>query len=323
MKYAIAALFRSTPVPTHPQLTAADFFSVGKTLYHLSGGSRLHGSNSLPPELQSAVPKIAEFFRTNEKPLAEHIFRQLDMLAADYGSFYDGLFLPVPKLVGCRLGNVAWRVTVHYAPPDRRQLAVGGESRTAYRCGGAYQSDDPVWVEWDETAVGPGRSAPLPVYVQEHAVMRAFERAPIDRPHLVLDGIFTSLRKPIIVDRRGDEVLVKYTLLPTHIGYLAATITGEAVVVRTFLFLTMQGTPEARRLHDRLGLRRTDIEYLRLDRLDTFLDSDLRLDPELTAAFDECGCGDLLRLSNLKEWLLGKRGHARELRHYLGMGGVA
>ena len=51
--------------------------------------------------------------------------------------------------------------------------------------------------------------------------------------------------------------------------------------MKTFLFLTMQGTPEARCLRRKLGLSRADIEYFKLDNCFTLACSDLGEDPEL------------------------------------------
>jgi hypothetical protein len=70
----------------------------------------------------------------------------------------------------------------------------------------------------------------------------------------------------------------------------------DFVIVSTFLFLTMQGTPEARRLRRELGLTRTDIEHYKLDHLFTLALSDVGEDPELNTALARCGCGHLLGL---------------------------
>ena len=70
----------------------------------------------------------------------------------------------------------------------------------------------------------------------------------------------------------------------------------DFVFVRTFLFLTMQGTPEAKCLRQRLGLSRSDIEYYKLDHFFTLSQSDLGDDPDLRRALAECGCQPFARL---------------------------
>ena len=75
------------------------------------------------------------------------------------------------------------------------------------------------------------------------------------------------------------------------------TLDDEAnvIVLTTFLFLTMDGTPEHRLLRDRLGMDRKDIEYNRLDLAERYFCSDLRFDPVVTRRLSECGLGHLLR----------------------------
>ena len=324
LRAEIEASLHAIPVPTHPRLTAAEFFSAGATLWVYTRLMTPDEMASYPRSVrESVIPaaaRVAEFHAANVTEVLGAVAVRADILSAEYTSIMDGLFWPATEFVPCSLGNVALRVTVRYAPPVRRDVAIGGETRPAYRCGGAYQSNDLRWVEWDGTALGLGRPGPFSVFVQKHAMLRACERAPIQNPQLVMDGMFTSLLNPEVADRLGDDLLVKYTLLGCHLGYLVATVAGDIVVVRTFLFLTMQGTPEARKLSERLGLRRADIEYLKLDRLDTFLHSDLRLDEELTSAFDDCGCGHLLKVWKPEVRECWQRGRAHELRAYLRMG---
>jgi hypothetical protein len=102
-------------------------------------------------------------------------------------------------------------------------------------------------------------------------------------------------------------------------GYFSCLRLGETVLIRTFLFLTMQGTPEARLLRKRLRLSRSDIEYNELDDFKTFLLSDIKLDPVLVQLFEECGCGHLFDFRNpeLREEIV-RKGIAESLRRFLG-----
>jgi hypothetical protein len=63
----------------------------------------------------------------------------------------------------------------------------------------------------------------------------------------------------------------------------------DLVLIRTFLFLTMQGTSESDLLREKLRLRRSDIEFNQLDDVYTFLFSDLARDPELALALENAG----------------------------------
>jgi hypothetical protein len=125
-----------------------------------------------------------------------------------------------------------------------------------------------------------------------------------------------SLREPHIAERQGTDLLVEYRLQGSRLGYLIVTPLPDMVVVRTFKFLTMAGTPEALKLRARLGLSRRDIDWLRLDELAAFTQTDLGWDDELRELFEECGCGHLFALDDLD--LVGApRSYAAEVRRYL------
>jgi hypothetical protein len=102
-----------------------------------------------------------------------------------------------------------------------------------------------------------------------------------------------------------------------RIGYFVGNVIGGKVLIRTFLFLTMQGTPESKLLYQRLGVRRADIERLGLDELATYLYTDLGDDEQLARILTDCGCGGLLELRNT--WNAGgsKRECARQIRAHL------
>jgi hypothetical protein len=89
------------------------------------------------------------------------------------------------------------------------------------------------------------------------------------------------------------------------------------VLVTTFLLLTMQGTPESRRLRAALQLRRPDVEYTGLDDIRSFVNSDLAEDQELAEVFRACGCGDLLKLRTDQQ-VNRSPVRAGTLRRYLG-----
>ena len=73
-------------------------------------------------------------------------------------------------------------------------------------------------------------------------------------------------------------------------------IIGDKLVIRTFLFLTNNGTPEGKKLHNLIGLQKADKEFLKIDKLSTFVNSDIKENEKLKALFCEAGCGDLFQL---------------------------
>jgi hypothetical protein len=101
------------------------------------------------------------------------------------------------------------------------------------------------------------------------------------------------------------------------VGYLVATVVRNVILIRTFLFLTMDGTPEGTKLYQRLGLRRAAKTLLKLDDLTTFMDTDIAADVELTSLLNECGCSHLL--APPIPCTKAREGYAQDLRRYLGL----
>jgi hypothetical protein len=203
-----------------------------------------------------------------------------------------------------------WRVTTTRAQADR--AAHKGKERPIYRVADPIGSAAVEWVELDPSLLGLSqRTGRLPVYVQSHALVRLSERlrfwpgALPDRPFF--HGIFQagradSMRQPRIVRQSGREFLVEYRVGLYNLGYLAAELMGPKVVVKTFLLRGMQGTPEGEQLREKLKLSRGQIEWLYLDHLEQWVNSDLRQDAEIRPLLEECGFADLLRCADQNCW---------------------
>jgi len=171
---------------------------------------------------------------------------------------------------------------------------------------------------WRADQIGLPGDRTYPVHIQSHATKQWEQRLPNHKAHVMLFQY--SLEEAVIVDARQGTGLLAYMDGSNRFGYFSFTLTddGERVVLTTFLFLTMQGTPEYRLLGERLGLLRADIEYHRLDQAERFFQSDLALDPDLARSFGECGLGHLLT-SPAEDGPLMWRGVAAGLRKYLGL----
>jgi hypothetical protein len=212
------------------------------------------------------------------------------------------------------------RFTCAAERPQSISLTLDGSARTAHRCGGVCGSEF-KWVSlsiqgFDQTMC----QKDYPVYIQKHALNRLEERLhPLDHSSIYWSTLL-SLDKPIVTEGRNkDSYLIEFRLgEQVRVGYLVAKLMPDKIVITTFLFLTMQGTPEAYHLFDRLRLRRPDIEYNRMDSLQSFFNSDIKKDPDLALDFKEAGCGDLLRL--VCDGLPAGALKSATLRRYLGLG---
>ena len=180
--------------------------------------------------------------------------------------------------------------------PEQRRVRLHGHTRTVYRVGWGIPSYGPDWISvkaalFDDPAA-QGRDE-LPVYVQSHTLHRLEERLDCTARNQQQYHLYCSLSEPTVVKGPTGKWLIKYVLKELHLGYLVADIVDGILVVRTFLFITMDSTPEGHALQEGLGLAAVDKKYLIIDRLSTFMISDIGEHPDIKEHFLRAGCDDL------------------------------
>lgn len=138
---------------------------------------------------------------------------------------------------------------------------------------------------------------------------------------MVRECLWRSLKIPklIAMPRDKGKYLVEYNLLGHKIGYLVAELVDGKVLIETFLFLTMDQTPEGDAIFQRLQLTKDDKKYLALDKIHTFLLTDIQFDPELVQILEDCGCGHLFRITKDLSSESYVSGYAKEFRKYLNL----
>jgi hypothetical protein len=193
-----------------------------------------------------------------------------------------------------------------------------------YRCGQG-QPNGVEWVEWPSSVVGHASDKrTYPVFVQKHVLERLHGRnarvAHGEEAEVILQFfLWYSLRRPRIhpMSRGDGSFLVEYYLMEYKIGYLVARTADDCILVDTFLFLTMNQTPEGDLLWKELRLSREDKDRLGLDDLWTFLNTDLVQDNDLVNVFTRLGCGHLFQLSQFLQISEFNPGYASDIRKYL------
>lgn len=180
--------------------------------------------------------------------------------------------------------------------PEQRRVRLDERARTVYRVGWALPSYGPHWISvkanlFDDPAAQGLEE--LPVYVQSHALHRLEERLDCTDRSSQQYNMYLSLDEPEVVRGPTGKWLIKYQLKGFHLGYLMVDIVDGILIVRTFLFVTMDSTPEGYALQKALGLAAVDKKYLIVDRLSTFLISDIADHPDIKEHFVRAGCSDL------------------------------
>lgn len=181
-------------------------------------------------------------------------------------------------------------IVLDYYNPKEEWISVEESSRKAYLCK-AYTCKELI------TCILPKNSIdnefPLPVYIQDHAINRLIERIGIDPKGYIFDCVGRSILFNKIAGKDGPSYLLEFDYYSKKLGYLLISNEGKFAVIRSFKFLTMTGTPEFYKLKRELKGSREDFEYLGLDALSTFVNSDVSKDPVLKEIFTNCGLGHL------------------------------
>ena len=189
--------------------------------------------------------------------------------------------------------KIAKQITLGCTRPETTTVTVDGKPRPAFRCTLFWQPAKATEISWPRSQFGmlfgPEQ---YPVYMQQHALRQLEQRVPGASPI----SITSSLADPRFVMQSKDSFLIEFRYCGHKVGYFAGNVLADKILIKTFLFLTMQGTPESDLLYKKLRLARRDIEYLRLDELSLFSAAEVRQDAELAKLFRQCGCGHLLEI---------------------------
>jgi hypothetical protein len=189
-------------------------------------------------------------------------------------------------------------VKIHDA--ESRVVSYRGSQWTAFPCRRPRGLSGMRQTRWNCRELGiEGPNVDLPVYISWHALKRLHERLPLYGHLGYLNVLMVdSLDRPVFIPQDVDEYLVETRMGGKRVGYFVAKVFPHLILIKTFLFLTMNGTPEGKALRSKLGLSREKIEQYKLDDFFTLVGSDIVTDPFWSKIMNECGCGHLIHYLN-------------------------
>ena len=301
-----------------PKVLTYEFLTSVITLYYFLD---MEGGLKTDEALRSQFAAFADWVANEDGPF-QRLHDLLWYLTLDWCELTHRLYWLSHnfEMSGCHVSNNLRLDTVQ---PEQRRVRLDGRTRTVYRVGWALPSAGPQWVSVsaslfdDPAAQGLDE---LPVFVQSHALHRLEERLDCTPRNQQQLHLYVSLQEPEVVKGPTGKWLIRFYFNSFHLGYFLADIVDGILLLRTFLFITMDSTPEGYALQQVLGLAAVDKKYLSIDRLSTFFISDIREHPDLKEHFVQAGCNDLFRF-NIEQVLpehrieLGDR-----LRNYLDTG---
>ncbi len=306
-------------------LSLLDFFCIGIPVWHTFGMTRAGTSG-----IERADHFLGCMYTATNKHIAANLewalqtfvsnsaYALLKYSRIDQKLFWISVDFPTEE---DPTASYYFRLVIHVHRAEERRREVDGVQKRLYRCGtGSETGID--WISWTPADLGlTGSDEALPVFIDGgHALRNLRDRVAIHQgTGIVDDYVCASLRSPKVTSMEGrDEFLVEYRLGIHKLGYFVFKALDDMYVAKTFLFLTMDGTPEGQKLWERLRLTKTDKQYTGLDRLSTFILSDIRDDPVLVEVFEECECAHLFEMTEDELTDSQLPGTAADVRKYLG-----
>jgi len=187
--------------------------------------------------------------------------------------------------------------------PQIKYFNLNGKKRPAFRLGLTQINEGVTWLGMSATALGicpKELDYKLKSYIQSHAIKRLEERLNPISILFVNFYLMISLMEPQLETLSDGRKALIISVHDIKVGYLPFDIVDHHIIFRTFLFITCNGTPESEALKDGLALSRDDISFLKLDQLNTFIESDILENSQLISVINEI-CPDLLNLKEFKK----------------------
>lgn len=216
-------------------------------------------------------------------------------------------------IVSADIGLTAWfdkesltnDVYIQEGRHEKSRVTIDGETRSIIPLS---------WLDgemnWIHTRVKPSLlgfktgslDIPLQVYIQSHALNKLQERIDIT-PGIMHYMAFLVLHQPVIEHIKNEKYsLVSYYLSDQKVGYLLISLDDAKLIIRTFLFLTNDGTPEGKKLNQSFSLDKLDKKHLMIDTLPAINAYHIDQNEHLSKLFISAGCASILKLAHLTEF---------------------
>jgi hypothetical protein len=301
-KVILTHIFKNKKITLPPhdlEITLTEYYTVVFTIISLQSFLK-----STDFDQATQVKEVLQIFPadtvTNEKASHEmyNILYTYNIGLSDlrdtlYSYKYD---LIIPTTFPAENENV---IIITSAVPERISIEVDSISRPALRVGWAFAFVGPTWLELKPSDIGVNgllAEIPLKVYIQSHALNRLMERIDCFHPSMVQFTMINSLFSPLACYDSNKNILIEYKIFANKAGYFRADIINGIILIRTFLFITNNGTPEGQLLEKNTGLKKLDKKYLAIDKLSTFMTTDIDKNEEVRQIFKSSGCQCLLDL---------------------------
>ncbi|NLL12231.1 MAG: hypothetical protein GX267_02395 [Fibrobacter sp.] len=190
-----------------------------------------------------------------------------------------------------------------------KEFTIANCNRKAFRVGYLKGSSR---LEWPCITLN-GKE--YPVFIQSHAIEALEKRVDCFDFNISMYFIAKSIEKNDMVTFSGSNLL-GYYWFDIKLGYFVCCFVSGCLLIKTFLFITMDGTPEGEKINEKFGLEKKGKRYLDIDKLSSFLHTDLESDARIKELFSELGIGQLFEIEK-DDAVVEKKQRAEELKRIL------
>lgn len=329
-KFIISAMFKDQQIPVVENgltISLDDFYTLGYSL--LIYIERL--KDDWYPAAKEVKTALSPFVRhaNKNKDSLDHFNDIKDTISIMNSSLDSRMYLfksEIFKGVDGKTG-FAFAMEIYCQKCEKIQIVLENEPRPVYRVGWQIEQPDAKmdWVNIKAEDLNLDQSfdgQSFDVYIQSHAMERLNERidcVPIGFLHV---SVYSALKKIKFIKNEMGNILFDYCLGGVKVGYLLGKLVEGKIIITTFLFLTNDGTPEGKKLRENTGLLKEDKKHLTIDKLNTFILTDIEKDARLKKIFIDAGCGTLFQLDNrvfVNPEDRGKKPIAKQIADYIGL----
>ena len=286
---------------TQNSISLVDFYSLGLTLSaYCEQLNRKEYKTENALEIKQMVDKSClEFIQQFDIVYDKMNDKLFPFLSKATNRYWEG-FYSYKFGVETDKSNVVpqFQVVVKLYQPEKKNFSLSSHVRPAFRIGWTFKEGEFQWIFLLPSQLGMEpvtENQQIPVYIQAHAIQRLFERIDCINEDILIPSIYDSLRYCTYIPDKGN-FLIELSIVGVKIGYLSAVMFEGSLIIRTFLFLTFNGTPEGKRLEKYIGLKMLDRNYLKMDKLSSFMTSKLSENEELRSIFQKADCLHLVEL---------------------------
>jgi len=193
--------------------------------------------------------------------------------------------------------SISTEIVIRSAKPKQINVLIKDIFRPVKQFGITNAKDGLVWLKIKSGLVGSSSAfsdIPLEVYIQSHAIDRFKERIDTNDYMWIREGLKESFDQPKIIKDEYSNQYIEYHIRELNVGYFLFDLIEGKIILRTFLFLTNNGTPEGKNLQELIGIQKLDKQFLNIDKLSTFKNNDFSKNNEIKKILTDSGCKSLL-----------------------------